>query len=236
MSKTITTLNTLIISKSQILATADFNLTASRYRITTDYTNAKWPMVELGELETENKILFLRGQGVSKKELNENGLYDCIHYGQIYTIYEPIIKHIESKTNVLGKILSEKGDVLVPSTTTADALGISVGRSLNKAGVIIGGDINIIRTKNEYILSDFLAYLISLPPLKIKLSTFAKGANILHLSNSDLRQLKIPLPPLEIQEEIVKEIEGYQKNVEIKKEEIVKLESEVKSVIQKVWG
>ncbi len=109
------------------------------------------------------------------------------------------------------KVLSCKGDVLLPSTTTADDMGIAVARSLNEGGIILGGDINIIRTKNEHILSDFLALLISYPPLKLVLATFVKGANILHISNNDIRQLSFPLPPLEIQESIVAEIDGYVK-------------------------
>jgi restriction endonuclease S subunit len=59
------------------------------------------------------------------------------------------------------------------------------------------------------VLGDFLAYVISNPPLKITLSRYAKGTNIIHLSNTDLRLLSFPLPPLEIQEQIVTELDGY---------------------------
>ncbi len=199
----------IYIEKEKIGETGDYKLSIDQYRTAIDYTNAKWPMMKLGELEKDEKIYFLRGQGLSKNDISGDGKSKCIHYGEIYTIYGPIIKNVVSQTNFEGKILSEKGDVLVPATTTADALGIAVARSLNEQGVIIGGDINIIRTLNKHILSDYLAYLISNPPLKIALSTFAKGANILHLSNSDLKQLLIPFPPLEIQEQIVAELDGY---------------------------
>jgi len=198
------------VEKSKITESGDHNLSGDRYRVATDYTSAKWPMVELGGLEKEEKIEFLRGQGLSKSDLTDEGKNKCIHYGEIYTLYDPVIKHVISKTDFNGKVTSLKGDVLVPATTTADALGISVARSLNEHGVIIGGDINIIRTANKFILADYLALLISNPPLKIELSKSAKGANILHLSNSDLRRLKIPLPPLEIQKQIVAELDGYQ--------------------------
>jgi len=198
------------VKRDVILRSEDYNLSGDRYRVTKDYTNAKWTMVELGELEKQEKIEFLRGQGLSKSDLIEEGKNKCIHYGEIYTLYQPVIKQVVSKTNFDGKITSIKGDVLVPATTTADAMGIAVARSLNEEGVIIGGDINIIRTRNESVLADYLALLISNPPLKIELSRSAKGANILHLSNSDLRRLQIPLPPLEIQQQIVAELEGYQ--------------------------
>ncbi|MEK7522084.1 MAG: restriction endonuclease subunit S [Patescibacteria group bacterium] len=149
-----------------------------------------------------------------------------IHYGEIYTLYQPVIKEVISRTNCEGKILSKEGDVLVPSTTTADAFGIAVARSLNENGIILGGDINIIRTENKYLLSDYLSYLISNSNVKKQLATFAKGVNILHLSNSDLRKLKIPLPPLEVQKEIVEQIEVKQKAIEAAKAIIQNLERE----------
>ncbi len=204
----------LYVERKKILESEDFNLSGDRYREVKDYSNTKWPMVKIEELEKDKKIELLKGQGLSKSDLIENGENKCIHYGEIYTLYNPIIKNIFSTTNFNGKIKSLKGDVLVPATTTADAMGIAVARSLNENNVIIGGDINVIRTKNKHILSDYLALLISNPPLKVELSKYVKGANILHLSNSDLRRLSFPLPSLEIQEQIVAELDGYQKIID----------------------
>ena len=199
------------VEREKIAENGDYNLSAERYSIAVDYSNAKWPIIKFSELERENKIKFLRGQGLSKSDLNDEGKNKCIHYGEIYTLYNPVIKHVVSRTDYDGKITSLKGDVLVPATTTADAMGIAVARSLNEQGVVIGGDINVIRTGNTYVLSDYVALLISNPPLKIELSKYAKGANILHLSNSDLKRLRIPVPPIESQKQIVEELDGYQK-------------------------
>lgn len=204
----------LLVKKEKLAENGEYNLTAERYRIVEKRKHEKWSMVRLGELELQGKIQFLRGQGISKKDIIEGGKNKCIHYGEIYTLYQTIIENVISRTNLKGKILSKKGDVLIPSTTTADAMGIAVARSLNEDNVIIGGDINIIRTENKFILSNYLAFLISNPPLKNILATYAKGVNILHISNSDIKNLEIPLPPLEVQKEIVSEIEGYQKLID----------------------
>jgi type I restriction enzyme M protein len=202
-----------VVDKEKI-AEEDYNLSAERYREEADYSNVKWPMVYLKDLEKEGKIDFLRGGELSKKDLKEEGRNKCIHYGELYTVYKPIIKKVTSRTNFEGKVFSVKGDVLIPATTTADAMGIAVARSLKQDNVIIGGDINIIRTKNKYILSDYLALLISSLPLKEELANYAKGVNILHLSNKDIKNLKIPLPPLEEQEKIVEELDRYQKIID----------------------
>ncbi|RIK82258.1 hypothetical protein DCC62_00505 [candidate division KSB1 bacterium] len=202
------------VSKAKIAEADDYNLSGELYRTPANHVVSSWLTVSLGDLEHQRQIQFLRGQGLSKSELSDTGQYRCIHYGEIYTLYDPIIRQVFSKTDKKGNITSCNGDVLVPATTTADAMGIAVARSLNEEGVVIGGDINIIRTGNNTVLSDYLALLISNPPLKLELARFAKGVNILHLSNSDLRKLKIPLPPLEVQKEIVDELDGYQKVID----------------------
>ena len=226
----------LYVEKTKIAEDGEYNLTGDRYRETVDYSNVKWPMVELGDLEKQGKIKFLRGQGISKKDLIKDGENKCIHYGEIYTLYRPIIKNVISRTDFEGKVLSKKGDVLIPSTTTADAMGIAVARSLNEDGVILGGDINIIRTENTYVLSDYLALLISTPPLKNQLATYAKGANILHISNSDIKKLKIPLPPFEVQGQIAAEIEEELEAIDEFKTLIGAMESTIDEKVADIWG
>jgi type I restriction enzyme M protein len=217
-----------LIPIEKISKSGDYNLSGDRYKETKALVNQRWPMVELGTLEKEGKIDFLRGQGLSKNDISEDGKCYCIHYGDIYTLYNTVIKQVINKTNFDGKIISVKGDVLVPATTTADAMGIAVARSLNEDGVIIGGDINIVRTKNKFILSDYLALLISNPPLKLELAKYAKGANILHLSNSDLKILQFPLPPLEVQQEIVSQLDIYQKIIDGAKQVVDNYKPEIK--------
>lgn len=187
----------------------DYNLSADRYRISENVFAGSYPLISIQSLEQEDSLELLRGANLSKSDLNSSGKNFCIHYGELYTRYGTRIDSVHSRTDSEGKVLSVAGDVLVPATTTADALGISIGRSLDIDNVIIGGDINVIRTKNRRILGRFLAYLISYPPLKLQLAQYAKGTNIIHLSNSDLRLLEFPLPPIDVQEQIVAELDGY---------------------------
>jgi type I restriction enzyme S subunit len=53
---------------------------------------------------------------------------------------------------------------------------------------------------------------------------------------SQYSQLEIPLPPLDIQEQIVKEIEGYQKNILSSKQLITFFEQKIKNKINEVLG
>ena len=202
----------LLADKGQIADDGEYNLSRERYKDIVS-KDSSWPMYLLADLEKQEKIEFLRGNGLSKKDVIPDGKNPCILYGELYTLYQPIINKVESRTNEHGKVLSVAGDVLVPSTTTADAMGIAVARALNQDEVIIAGDINIVRTRNKHLDSRYLSLLINYP-LKEELARRAKGVNILHLSNKDLKELQIPFPPMEVQQELVAEIEGYQRVID----------------------
>ena len=190
--------------------------------------------VKLGDMEQDGKLEFLRGQGIAKSDFDENGVYKCIHYGDLYTIYSPLIKHVVRKTNANLKIKSTSGDVLVPATTTADAMGIAIGRSLNEDNVILGGDINIVRTRNQYLLADYLAYVLCYL-VKSELAKHAKGVNILHLSNNDIKQIIIPLPSIEDQKRIVAKLEAEQEIIDANKRLIDLMQDKINQVINRIY-
>ena len=187
---------------------------------------SKYPIISLKSLENEGFVAFLRGQGLTKESIIKDGRYKCILYGELYTKYKKaIINHIISRTNTKTNVLSKIGDVLVPATTTADALGIAIGRAIEEDDIQIGGDINIIRTENKIINAKYLAELLC-NILKETLAQYATGTNILHLSNENIRSLKVPLPPLDIQQKIVDEIERIDKQNDSVQSKILSKEDE----------
>lgn len=171
-----------------------------RYKI----FSREYRIVRLSTLVKESKIKIIRGKGIQKKDLHKHGDYECIHYGELYK-YNSLIDKIDSKTNPNERdyTLSNIGDVLFPDSTTADAMGIAIARSLNKNDVVLGGGMIIVRTKNEFILGDYLAVLLNFFPIKSNLARWATGTNILHIGKSDIEKITIPLPPKKIQQECV---------------------------------
>lgn len=164
-----------------------------------------WEVKKLADIKS---ITFMRGNGLNKSVLDDTGTHKCILYGDLYTKYtHPIIREVINKTNSEGKVKSKKGDVLIPGTTTADAFGIAIARSINEDGILLGGDINILRTNNEELLSDFLSYYIN-GPAKWELASYATGTNIMHLSNKKIQNIEVPIPPLPIQKKIVEVLDS----------------------------
>jgi restriction endonuclease S subunit len=68
--------------------------------------------------------------------------------------------------------------------------------------IAIGRTINILRPSKKNIYSQkYIAYYIN-HQLKTKIASLSKGSSISNVYNSDLKKLKIPLPPLKEQEKI----------------------------------
>jgi type I restriction enzyme S subunit len=65
------------------------------------------PQLRFSEFEGEWKInklgqiaKFLKGKGISKRDIINDGDNECIRYGELYTTYNEVIDSIASKTNV----------------------------------------------------------------------------------------------------------------------------------------
>lgn len=174
----------------------------------------------------------MKGNGLSKTKIDSNGKYECILYGELYTSYDNLfIKKIHSKTDLKGKILSQEGDVLIPATTTADADGIAIARTLCKSNVNIGSDINIIRIHNKSRINPRYLSLVLSYPLKSELAKYARGANILHLNIPDIKKIKIPIPTLEEQKNMVRLYQKKEQKIADCKNKIKLLEIDMKDSI-----
>ena len=137
----------------------------------------EWDEKELNEI-----FDFSRGEPLSKNDLDEQGQYDCIHYGELFTKYNEVANRIYSKTNKKANKIGKKGYILMPSSdVTPD--GLARATCLNKDEVYLGGDINVLKPKTE-INSIFFSYLINSD--KSRLLTCVAGTTVKHIYNKDI--------------------------------------------------
>jgi len=157
--------------------------------------DGEWEEVILGDI-----CKVLKGRGLSKEKLVEDGKQECILYGELYTKYQEIIDTVVSRTDSTEGVKSKFGDILIPASTTTNALDVATASCLKKSDVLLGGDINIFRPK-ESVYGEYLAYLLSHSE-KINMAKLAQGITIVHLYGKDVKELKISLPPLPEQKAI----------------------------------
>jgi type I restriction enzyme S subunit len=89
-------------------------------------------------------VSFRKGKGISKADISENGINECIRYGELYTTYGQVIDHIHSKTNVSKSecILSKAGDVIIPASGETQ-IDIATASCVLHDDIILSGDLNI---------------------------------------------------------------------------------------------
>jgi type I restriction enzyme S subunit len=159
--------------------------------------------VKLGDVAS-----FLKGKGLSKDEIVPNGRRECIHYGELFTKYNENIRRVISRTDLEGSlVLSKVNDVLMP-TSDVTPRGLSTASYINKEGVILGGDVLIIRPDPSKLFGLFFAHYVRAN--KHRIIRLVAGSTVFHLYGSDLKKLQLSLPPLNEQKRIVEILETWQ--------------------------
>jgi type I restriction enzyme S subunit len=191
--------------------------------------SGEWEEKKLGKIAT-----FAKGKGISKDDAVEGGKYKCIRYGELYTQYKEIINEVYSRTNILpaDSFLSQKDDVLIPASGET-ALDIATTSCVKKPGILLGGDINVLRFNKEQ-SGDFLAYYLK--NFKNRdIARLAQGQSVVHLFSSQLKELILNTPTLPEQQKIagfLRTVNEWIENLHGQKEF---LESYKKGMAQKIF-
>ncbi len=203
----------LVTEKEKIAAGGEYNLSGERYRESEIRTQTKWPIVELGEIAKDIKTGFACGKGsLETKGVPHLRPMNITEGGQ-FTWNG--LKRI-AKEDYFGKedYSLLPGDVLFNNTNSKEL----VGKTCLITEYINGGYSNHmtrIRVVNERCEAAFLAHILH---SAWRRGEFLERANKwigqAGINRKSLSEFQIPLPPLEVQWEIVAEIEGYQKVID----------------------
>lgn len=156
----------------------------------------EWKTAKLGDIAT-----FSKGSGYSKSDLCKEGS-PIVLYGRLYTKYQSIIDEIDTfvapKAN---SVVSVGGEVVIPGSGESPE-DISVAATIKNAGIIIGGDLNVL--KFDYNKNDpaFMSMAITYSPTRAELSNYSQGKTVVHLRNSEIAKGNICFPRIEEQKAI----------------------------------
>lgn len=190
--------------------------------------NGNWDDFILGKIAK-----FSKGKGISKSDISENGKFECIRYGELYTIYGETISNIVSKTDLDSKelIFSSYNDIIIPASGETQ-LDIATASCVLKEGVALGGDLNIIKTDNNGV---FLSYYLN-NSKKEDIASLAQGVSVVHLYSSQLSTLNLNLPPIEEQTKIANFLSAVDEKLNLLKEKKSLLEEYKKGIMQKIFN
>lgn len=175
-------------------------------------------------------VKFYKSKELPKEKIINNGVYPCIHYGQLFRVYGSQIKNIISYTNENDEyFMSQEGDVLMP-TSDVTPTGLATASCINLDNVILGGDILIIRPNKKMLNGNYLSYVIASERKQIlKLVT---GVTVYHIYSSDMKNFKFWLPNIKKQENIVNKLSQCDKEIELLKQELEQYKQLKKSLSQ----
>ncbi len=190
----------------------------------------EWKMVELGEIVTNFQY------GSSKKS-SLSGEIPCLRMGNIQNgeIDWTDLKYAPEDED-FDKYLLEAGDVLFNRTNSPIHVGkTGIYRGERKA--VFAGYLIRLVYKKERILGEFLNYCLNTKEAKDFCQRVkTDGINQSNINAKILATFQIPLPPLEMQNQIVAQIEKEQALVNANKALIEIYEQKIKDRIAKVWG
>ena len=191
------------------------------------FTDA-WEQRKLGDIAT-----FSKGNGYSKSDLASFG-DPIILYGRLYTNYETTISNIDTFVELKDKsVISQGGEVIVPASGET-AEDISRASVVKKQGIIIGGDLNVIKA-NHLLDPTFLALTISNGEQQKELSKRAQGKSVVHLHNSDLQEVNLTFPVLNEQKKISTLFEKMDNIITLHQRKLDHLQLQKKALLQQMF-
>lgn len=180
---------------------------------------------------------FSTGKNIKQNEASPEFDIPCVRYGELYHMYNEVIKNVVNSTNLPSSdlVFSEGNEILLPSAGE-DPLDIGSASALTLPNVAIGRTINILRPLKKDVYSQLFASYYINHRLRKKISSLAKGVSISNVYNSDLKTLEILLPSLPEQQKIASFLTTVDDKISNLKQKISLLEKYKKGVMQQIFS
>ena len=189
-----------------------------------DSVSAKYPLIALGEICETNRGLSYKPSNISKANkgfpvLRSNNIQNGkIDYNNLVFV----------DMNVASNKIANKGDLIMcVNNGSADLIGKTA--MVEKDGMSFGSFMAIIRSKYNpfiyhFLQTDFFRNFVS----------ESRTSGIYQISQNDIKNFKIPLPPLETQKEIVLHIEQKTSQIQEMAQKRRTLQSSIESKLQEM--
>ncbi len=195
----------LVVGKERIAEDGDYNLSGERYR-ENETTETKHEWVELGGI-----LLGKPQYGSGARKISYDGevryvrITDLTDSGELKT-EDPV-----SPSKIEPKYFLESGDLLIARSGSVGRTYIhkTLPGTYQYAGYLIRFRVNPAKAIPEYIY-----HVTKSDSWREWILNNSKTGTLTNINAKQYSSFQFPLPPLEVQREIVAEIEGYQKVVD----------------------
>ena len=192
------------VSKAQVAESGDYNLSGDRYKVNPNIRNSGWPLVRLGEV-----VDILNGFAFKSDLYTDKGTRVIrITNVQKGFVKDDDPKYYPAEANAeIMKYLLKENDLLVSLTGNVGRVALLPSLFLPAA---LNQRVACLRITDEtQLLQRYLFHLLNLDNFEQECINASSGVAQKNLSTEWLKTFEIPLPPLEVQEQIVAELDGY---------------------------
>ena len=149
-----------------------------------------------------------RGNGLQKKDFTDKGI-GCIHYGQIYTRYDTFtsqtISFVDKK--LADKLLKvHPNDLIVTATSENLEDACKAVAWLGGSDIVTGGHSIVVRHHQN---AKYLSYYFQTLDFFQRKRAYVHGTKVMEIKKDDLAKIVVPVPPLPVQEEIVRILDSF---------------------------
>ncbi|UGS27808.1 restriction endonuclease subunit S [Microbacterium resistens] len=151
---------------------------------------------------------FIRGNGLQKSDLTDEGA-PAIHYGQVHTHYGVWAETTKSFTDpaLAAKLRrANPGDLVIATTSEDDAAVAKATAWLGRGEVAVSGDAYIYRHTVD---PRYVSYFFQSERFQEQKVRYITGTKVRRVSGDALAKIRIPVPPPEVQREIVRILDQF---------------------------
>ncbi|EIO9002506.1 N-6 DNA methylase [Campylobacter coli] len=201
------------------------------------FANSKYELVRLGEVcDLFNGYAFKKTDYVEKSNtllirmgnIRPNGEFDAEHKIQ----YLP-----DNFNNKYKDYLLNDGDVIIAMTDMGNAMNIlgvpTIVKNKNNRNFLLNQRVGKLFNFSEKIIVQYLKYALSSNEVKKQFKLQGYGGLQINLGKTQILSTKIPLPPLEIQKQIVAECEKVEEQYNTLSLSIEEYQKLIKAILQK---
>ena len=195
----------MTVPKQQVSKNGEYVLNGERFRPDHVHRSSKFPLIEIGEI-----CELINGRAFKPEdwETAEKGGLPIIRIQNLNDLSSGF-NYYSGEDN--GRYLVEPGELLF---SWSGSRGTSFGAHIWYGGrAILNQHIFKVRYDSTKATKKYFYYALNKAVGEVEQNLHG-GVGLVHITKGNLERIKIPLPPLPVQEEIVAEIESFQKIID----------------------
>jgi len=196
----------------------------------TDLTRGLYPVYQFGDLVEffqygTNEKANNGGDGVPVLRINnvKNGLLDVSD-----------LKYVRLTPKTRARFLLQDGDLLIVRTSGSRDLVGTCAVFHEKTDFVFASYLIRMRVFEDKVYPDFVSWFINSALGRQQVNAISRQIMQNNINSEEIRRLQIPLPPLDVQREIMRRVEEGRKQIRKEQEAIERLTKDTKEKVERM--